>query len=75
MMAANLFAADLVNKDSQSYDIEVETGSTTHTSIGGSTTQCAGAPDGATIRIKQNGSSIKVSGSKDVIIKDGVLSQ
>ncbi len=75
LMAANVFAADLVNRDSNSYDIEVETGGTTHTSISSNTTSCGGAPDGATIRIKQTGSSIKVSGSRDVIIKDGVLSQ
>jgi len=48
---------------------------TTHTSINGSTTQMGGAPDGAEIKIKDTGSKIKVSGSKDVVIKDGKLSQ
>jgi len=71
----NLFAADLVNKDSVSYDISVEEYGTTHTSIGSSTTIMGGAPDGSTITIKNTGSKIKVSGSADVIIKDGSLSQ
>ena len=71
----NLYSADLVNKDSNGYGIEVETGGTTHTSIGGNTTQMSGAPDGATIRIKETGSSIKVNGSRDVIIQNGQLSQ
>lgn len=73
--AINLFAADLVNKDSVSYDISIEETGTTHTSIGSSTTQMGGAPNGATITIKNTGSKIKVNGSADVIIKDGVLSQ
>jgi hypothetical protein len=34
-----------------------------------------GAPDGATIRIKETGSKIKVNGSSDVIIQNGQLSQ
>lgn len=75
LITVNLFAADLVNKDSNSYGIEVETGGTTHTSIGGNTTQMGGAPDGAIIRIKETGSSIKVSGNKDVLIQNGQLSQ
>ena len=69
------YSADLVNKDSNSYDIEIETGGTTHTSIGGNTTQMGGAPKGSTIRIKDTGSSIKVNTDKEVIIKDGVLSE
>lgn len=71
----NLYSADLVNKDSSSYDISVEEYGTTHTSIGSSTTISGGAPNGSTITIKNTGSKIKVSGSSDVIIKDGVLSQ
>lgn len=75
LAAAGLFAADLVNKDSVSYDISVETYGTTHTSIGSSTTQSGGAPDGAKITVKSTGSTIKVSGNNDVIIRDGKLSQ
>lgn len=75
LAAVNLFSADLVNRDSVSYDISIETGGTTHTSIGSSTTQISGAPDGSIITIKNTGSKIKVNGSKDVIIKDGKLSQ
>lgn len=75
LTTVNLFSADLVNKDSNGYGIEIEEGGTTHTSISGSTTQMGGAPDGATIRIKETGSSIKVNGSSDVIIQNGQLSQ
>lgn len=75
LITVNLYSADLVNKDSQGYGIEIEQTGTTHTSISGSTTQMGGAPDGATIRIKETGSSIKVSGSRDVIIQNGQLSQ
>ena len=75
LITVSLYSADLVNNDSNGYGIEIETGGTTHTSISGNTTQMGGAPDGATIRIKETGSSIKVNGSKDVIIKDGQLSQ
>lgn len=73
--AVSLFAADLVNKDSVSYDISVEEYGTTHTSISSSTTIMGGAPDGATITIKSTGSKIKVNGSGDVIIQNGALSQ
>jgi len=75
LITVNLYSADLVNKDSQGYGIEIEQTGTTHTSISGSTTQMGGAPDGATIRIKETGSSIKVSGSSDAIIQNGQLSQ
>lgn len=75
LIAMGVYSADLVNKDSRSYDIAIEQTGTTHTSISSSTTQMGGAPDGATIRIKDTGSTIKVNGSKDVIIKDGQLSQ
>jgi len=73
--AVNLFSADLVNRDSVSYDISVEEYGTTHTSIGSSTTISGGAPNGSTITIKSTGAKIKVNGSADVIIKDGALSQ
>jgi len=75
LSAVSLYSADLVNKDSKGYSIAIEQTGTTHTSISGSTTQMGGAPDGATIRIKETGSSIKVNGSSDVIIQNGQLSQ
>lgn len=75
MVTFNLYAVDLVNRDSRSYGIEIEQTGTTHTSISSNTTQMGGAPDGATIRIKETGSSIKVNGSSDVIIQNGQLSQ
>ncbi len=75
LCATGLFAANLVNKDSRRYGLEIKTVGTTHTSINGSTTVSQGAPDGATIKIKETGSTLKVSGSRDVVIKDGRLSQ
>ena len=75
LITINIYSADLVNRDSRGYGIEIEQTGTTHTSISGSTTQMGGAPDGATIRIKETGSAIKVNGSDDVIIQNGQLSQ
>lgn len=75
LIAVGVYSADLVNKDSRSYSISIEQTGTTHTSISSNTTQMGGAPDGSTITVKDTGSSIKVSGSSDVIIKDGQLSQ
>ncbi|HOP65236.1 MAG TPA: hypothetical protein PK358_01950 [Spirochaetota bacterium] len=73
--SVQLFPADLVNRDSRGYQIEVRMGGTTHSSISGNTTQMGGAPDGAFIRIKETGSCIKVEGGNDVIINNGKLSQ
>jgi hypothetical protein len=74
-LASSAFAANLVNKDSKKYDLEVSCGAgTTHTSISSNTTQMGGAGKGCTIKIK-GGASIKASGSKDVVIKDGRLSE
>ena len=75
LITVSVFPADLVNQDSKGYGIEVESGGTLHTSISANTTQIGGAPDGAIIRISETGSSIKVSGGSDVIIRDGQLSQ
>ena len=70
------WAGDLVNKDAAKYDLEVSCGAggTTHTSISGNTTQSGRAGKGCTIKIK-GGDSIKASGNKDVIIKNGKLSE
>ncbi len=73
--AINIYAADLVNKDSTSYDISIEEYGTTHTSIGSSTTMSGGAPNGSKITVKSTGSTIKVNGSGDVLIQNGTLSQ
>ncbi len=75
LCVSNVFAANLVNKDSRSYKIEVKTVGTTHTSISSNTTSSGCAPDGATVKIKETGSAIKVRGSRDVIIRNGKLSQ
>ncbi|MEJ5362433.1 MAG: hypothetical protein WHV26_10265 [Spirochaetota bacterium] len=69
------FTADLVNKDSRSYSIEVSSVGTLHTSISSNTTMINGAPNGSTIKIKETGSTITVDGDNPVIIQDGKLSQ
>lgn len=74
-VSATAFAADLVNKDSRSYSLEISSVGTLHTSIGSNTTIMSGAPDGSTIKIKETGSTITVDGDNPVIIKDGKLSQ
>lgn len=70
-----VYPANLVNKDSSKYDLEIKTSGTLHTSINGNTTSSGGAPDGSEILVKQTGSKIKVNGNGDVLIKDGKLSQ
>ena len=75
LISVNLYSADLVNKDSRGYSIEVEQTGTTHTSISGNTTQMSGAPDGSMLRIKETGSTLRVNGNSDVIIQNGQLSQ
>ncbi|MCX8124574.1 MAG: hypothetical protein N3F66_10485, partial [Spirochaetes bacterium] len=75
LTSATVFSADLVNKDSKKYNIEVTTYGTLNISIGANTTLMSGAPDGSTIKIKETGSTIKVNGNKPAIIKDGKLSQ
>lgn len=74
-VSVTVFAADLVNKDSRSYSLEISSVGTLHTSIGSNTTIMSGAPDGSTIKIKETGSTITVDGDNPVIIKDGKLSQ
>ena len=67
--------ADLVNEDSQRYDIVMEEGSSVrNTWIDGGTRMHSEAKDGMTIKIV-NGPSIRVSGGRDVIIKNGSISQ
>ena len=75
LAATTAFAADLCNRDSHEWGIEIQTGSTTHTSINSNTTQSGGAPKGATIRVKETGSTFTVSEDKTVYIKDGQLYQ
>lgn len=74
-LTMSLYAANLVNKDSKKYTIDVKTVGTTHTSIDGNTTKSGGAPDGSEVTVKETGSTLKVNGSNEVIIKDGKLSQ
>jgi hypothetical protein len=70
-----LFAGDLINKDSKRYDLEINTGGggTTHTYISGNTNASGQARKGYTIKIKDNGSTIKVDFDGDVIIEKGQL--
>ncbi len=74
-IGVTVFPADLVNKDSRSYSIEVSSVGTLHTSISSNTTIISGAPNGSTIKIKETGSTITVDGDNPVIIQDGKVSQ
>lgn len=75
-LSGTAWAGDLMNRDSKKYDLEVScgSGSKTQTSISGNTTQSGGAGKGCTIAIK-GGGSIKASGDKNVVIKNGALSE
>jgi hypothetical protein len=72
---APLFAGDLINKDSKRYDLEINTGGggTTHTYISGNTNASGQARKGYTIKIKDNGSTIKIDFDGDVLIVKGQL--
>lgn len=70
MLAAQVFAGSLINKDSVKYDIEIN-GNSTY--IEHNTTNSGQASKGSTIKIKSTGSTIKVDFDGDVIIENGKL--
>jgi len=63
LLAVNLYAANLINKDSKKYSLEVKT-------VEQQALDCIEynrirrAPDGSTIKIKRTGSEIKVNAAK-----------
>lgn len=68
-----LWAADLKNEDSKSYEVKVhEGGATTHTSISGNTTKYSITSDGK-IEVVGVG-AIAAQGAVVVVIKDGAIS-
>lgn len=67
------FSVELKNEDSATYDIKIHQGTTTYSSIGGSTTQLSICSE-CEIEVVGIG-SIKASGSEVVVIKDGQLSK
>ena len=71
--AATLFATDLRNEDSRSYDIRYGNGTTTNSSIGGNTT-VASICSGCNIEVVGVG-TISASAGETVVIKDGALSK
>lgn len=67
-------AADLSNRDSQSYDMKIHNGGTTHTSISGNTTRSSVCTE-CKLEIIGVG-TIEVSSSDSrILIKDGTLSR
>ncbi|MEL6235069.1 MAG: hypothetical protein AAFR46_11730 [Pseudomonadota bacterium] len=69
-------ATSLINKDSERYDIAVNSGGgTMRTTINGKTTKSGVCPSSASsCKIEVEGvGEIEVSGSEDVIIEDGEL--
>jgi len=74
LCAVQLFAGDLINKDSKKYDLEINTGGgTTHTYINGNTNASGQVKKGYTIKIKDTGSILKVDFDGDVLIVKGQL--
>ncbi len=67
------FAVDLVNKDSQKYEVKIHDVGTTNSSIEGNTTKVSVCSD-CEIEVVGVG-SMKASGSEKIIIKDGKLSK
>jgi len=69
-----LWAVDLKNEDSKTYEVKVhEGGATTNTSIGGNTTKYSITSDGK-IEVVGVG-TIRASGDDVVVIKDGAISK
>ncbi len=78
LVAGPVMAGSLINKDSSSYDISVNCGSgTSKTSISGGTTKSGILRSSAsTCEVEVDGvGEIEVSGSDDVVIKNGKLSK
>jgi len=69
---ASIMAVDLKNEDSNSYDVVIEDGGSTNSSIGGNTTQLS-ICSSCKIIVKGVG-EVSVSGSSTVLIKDGKIS-
>ena len=68
------WAGDLINKDSNKYDIRLSCGGgTTVTSIGGNTTQSGKVKSGCVIEM--GGSKYTVKGNGTVTIKGGKISE
>lgn len=73
LMVSGVFAVDLKNEDSSSYEIKIHDGpSTTSTSIEGNTTRVSICSD-CTIEVVGVG-TVEASGDAVVVIKNGELS-
>lgn len=73
LCAAPIFAVDLQNEDSKSYNIEIqESSTTTNSSINGGSTQVS-VCSSCTIKVVGGGSAT-ASGSATIVIKDGQIS-
>ncbi|MCX6117683.1 MAG: hypothetical protein NT027_09090 [Proteobacteria bacterium] len=74
LASSSVFAGDLRNADSVSYNIKVSCGAgSTSTSIGSNTTQSSGAKKGCTIEGPWG--KFKVEGDKGAEIKNGKISE
>jgi hypothetical protein len=72
-LCSAVLAADLINKDSKSYEVKIHDVGTTHSSIEGNTTKVSICSD-CKIEVVGVG-TIKASGSDKIVIKDGSLSK
>lgn len=73
VVAPASFAVKLANRDSSSHDILLKCSTTTHTSIGASSTRDVGNGP-CTVTVKKTGSSATASGDATLTIKDGKVS-
>ena len=70
VVAPAAFAVKVANRDSSSHDILLKCSTTTHTSIGASSTRDVGNGP-CTVTVKKTGSSATASGDATLTIKDG----
>lgn len=73
LAAPAALAVKLANRDSSSHDVIVKCSSTSHSSIGASSTRDLGNGP-CTVTVKKSGSSATASGSQTLTIKDGKVS-
>lgn len=70
LISASASAVRLYNKDSSSHKIIIKCSSTTHTSIGASSSRDIGSGP-CTVTVKSSGASATASGSTDLVISSG----
>lgn len=70
LISVSAQAVKLVNRDSQSHQVIIQCSSTSHSSIGASSTRDLGSGP-CTVTLKSTGASAKASGSTNIVIQKG----